>query len=391
MTGSDIRPDPQKVLVLQGGGALGSYQAGVFDSLHCDGYEPDWVAGTSIGAINAAIIAGNAPEDRVGRLMSFWTEISSNLPAAPWISSHPQVRGVYNTASAMTAILFGAPGMFQPRAVPVWASLSTTPDRLGYYDTEPLRASLQRHVDFARINAGGTRLSLGAVNVRTGNFRYFDNAREEIGPEHVMASGALPPGFPAVEIDGEFYWDGGLVSNTPLEHVLSEEQESDLVIFQVDLFSATGALPKTMTAVEERQKDIRYSSRTRLNTDRGLEKHRAKALVRRLLEKLPDHLADDPDVQALRSQAAQHSVTIVQLIHRAAIREGQFKDYEFSRLTMIEHWAAGEADARRTLARKDRFLNAAGPGEMRTFDVSRPVPMHEIEELNGTHVPEAAE
>ncbi|CAM4205576.1 patatin-like phospholipase family protein [Palleronia rufa] len=379
-----------RVLVLQGGDALGSYQAGVFETLHSEGYAPDWVAGTSIGAINAAIIAGNAPEDRVPHLQAFWTAISANVRALPSGGDHPQIRAAYNSASAATALVFGAPGMFRPRIVPSWA-FPGPPDRLSYYDTEPLRASLLELVDFDRINAGETRLNLGAVNVATGNFRYFDSETDTIGPEHVMASGALPPGFPAVEIDGEFYWDGGLVSNTPLEHVLAEDQTNDLMIFQVDLFSAIGAMPRSMRAVEERKKDIRYSSRTRLNTDRGLEKHRAKALVRRPLDKLPPELVDDPDVEALREKSTQHSVTIVQLIHRGVIREGQFKDYEFSRLTMTEHWAAGEADAQRTLAQKERFLNAAAPGEMRTFDVSRPAPLQRTTDPEALDVREDAE
>ena len=348
--------------------------------MHAAGYSPDWVAGTSIGAINAALIAGNAPEDRHDRLADFWSDVSSAGAVIDAFAPAAFLRQSFNTGSALAALCFGASGMFRPRAVPTWCFPATAPDRLSYYDTDPLRRSLERYVDFDRINAGDVRLSVGAVNVASGNVIYFDSRTHRIGPEHIMASGALPPGFPAVEIDGEFYWDGGLVSNTPLDHVLESEKQRDMMIFQVDLFSARGALPATMQDVEEREKDIRYSSRTRLNTDRAVERQRTIATVKRLLDKLPPELAEDADVARLRKAAVQHSVTIVQLIHRGLPHGRNTKDYEFSRPTMREHWAAGVADAVATLAQKDTFQKAARHCGVRTFDVSRPHPLHDADE-----------
>jgi len=220
--------DKQIALVLQGGGALGSYQAGVYKAVAEHGYQPDWVAGISIGAINAAIIAGNAPQDRVARLREFWDQVSS--PSASWLDLPLDVwRDTMRRLSAMSALMFGQPGFFQPNLMRCWTT-GTLPT--SYYDTSDLRDTLERLVDFDRINARETRFSVGAVNVRTGNFAYFDNARQTIRPEHVMASGALPPGFPAIEIDGEFYWDGGLVSNTPLRYILERVPRRSTLVSQ---------------------------------------------------------------------------------------------------------------------------------------------------------------
>jgi NTE family protein len=220
---------------------------------------------------------------------------------------------------------------------------------LSLYDTTPLKAPLERLVDFDRINSGETRLSVGAVNVRTGNFAYFDNTKQTIRAEHIMASGALPPGFPPVEIDGEAYWDGGIVSNTPLQYVLDEQGAETLMVFQVDLFSARGEMPKTVLEAAEREKDIRFSSRTRLNTDMNLSLHRAKVALARLLEQLPPELTELEDLALVRELARENAVSVVQLIYRSKIYEGNSKDYEFSRATMLEHWASGHADVRRTL------------------------------------------
>jgi len=238
--------DKKVALVLQGGGALGSYQAGVYEALSTSEYLPDWVAGISIGAINAAIIAGNAPENRVERLKAFWEGITAPSSLWPILSS---AIGDDRRASSLNALMFGQPGFFSPHPPMHWM-LGTAPT--SYYDTAALKETLERLVDFDRINAGEIRFSVGAVNVRTGNFAYFDNAHITIRPEHVMASGALPPGFPAVEIDGEFYWDGGLVSNTPLQYVIEYIPRRSRLTFQVDLFHASGHRPTNLEEVNER-------------------------------------------------------------------------------------------------------------------------------------------
>src|SRR6202790_4524147 len=254
--------DKKVALILQGGGALGSYQAGVYEALSTSQYLPDWVAGISIGAINAAIIAGNAPAQRVERLQAFWEGITA--PSSLWPVLSSAITGENRRTSSLNSLLFGQPGFSAPRPAMHWL-LGVTPT--SYYDTSALKDTLEQLVEFDRINAREIRFSIGAVNVRTGNFAYFDNAQMTIRPEHVMASCALPPGFPAVEIDGEYYWDGGLVSNTPLQHVLECVPRRSRLTFQVDLFHARGRQPTDLEEVSEREKDIRYSSRTRAPTD----------------------------------------------------------------------------------------------------------------------------
>lgn len=362
---------PVHALVLQGGGALGSYQAGVCEALAETGFGLDWVAGISIGAVNAAIIAGNPPERRTERLREFWSLASSALPWTPPLPGE-RLHSFSNDLSAGWIAAFGVPGFFAPRLPPplFWPPGST--GALSFYDTAPLRRTLERLVDFDRINAGGMRFSVGAVNVRTGNFAYFDNTHQPIGPEHVMASGALPPGLPPIEIEGEHYWDGGLVSNTPLQYVLDEEQARDLTILQVDLFPARGPMPRTVAEAAGREKDIRYSSRTRLNTDANLRIHRAKTALRRLVEVLPPGLIGAADLDLLRENSRENSVTVAQLIYRARPYERSSKDYEFSRASMLEHWAAGRADAARTLLHRDWLDRRRPAGGVATFDLSRP-------------------
>lgn len=332
------------VLVLQGGGALGSYQAGAYEALCRHDFEPNWVAGISIGAINAAIIVGNAREDRLDRLREFWGMVSSTVPWLPQFLDDGG-RSIYNEASSATVLMQGVPGFFRPRVPPMQFLPCGTPQTMSHYETVPLRQTLERLVDFDRINRRETRFSVGAVNVATGNLVYFDNARIRITPEHVMASAALPPAFPAVEIDGQFYWDGGIASNTPLDYVLSEDRKTDLVVFQVDLFSARGPLPTTLLEVAEREKDIRYSSRTRLNTTMNKRILDARRAVRDLLEKLPDELRSDPSAQFLCNALNQNTtVSVIHLINRRKQFDRSSKDYEFSRLTMTENWQAGMAD-----------------------------------------------
>lgn len=358
------------VLVLQGGGALGAYQAGVYEALAEEGLDPGWIAGISIGAINAAIIAGNAPDERLPRLRQFWNRVSSELQLR---LDEPIgfARRAFNEVSAQYAACFGVPGFFTPRVpMPLHPQWPYELGQLSYYDTGPLRSSLLELVDFERINRRDTRFSVGAVNMLTGNFAYFDNAERRIGPEHIMASGALPPGFPPVEIDGEWYWDGGLVSNTPLQYVLDNRPACEMTVFQVDLFSSRGILPRTMADIAQREKDIRYSSRTRLGTDLSKHAHRICAAAKRLARKLPPELRDDPDLAILLNHRPEGAVAVMHLINRARGYESNSKDYEFSRQTVEEHWAAGKADALHSLEHPEWTGRALEPDEIVTFDLA---------------------
>ena len=350
VTSPDARAEEEAILVLQGGGALGAYQAGVFESLSKVYCEPTWVAGISIGAINAALIAGNPAARRVGRLREFWDLVSSALQSPLMgASTTATAREVLNESHASQVMMFGVPGFFKPRFPPAPFQPPGTLEAISYYDTSPLAATLEQLVDFDRINSGAVRLSVGAVNVRSGNFEYFDSAKQTIDVRHIMASGALPPGFAPVEIDGEHYWDGGLVSNTPLQYVLDQPGQRRRVVFQVDLFAARGPLPKTLGEVTEREKDIRFSSRTRLNTTNEMDRQVISQAAQRLIAKLPPELRDDPDVQALSRVRCESAVEVVHLIYRSKHYESQSKDYEFSRLSMQEHWDAGRADMAHTL------------------------------------------
>lgn len=360
----------ETVLVLQGGGALGAYQAGVYEELMRTGHAPDWIAGISIGAVNAAIIAGNPPERRVERLRAFWDLVSSQLLLGP-IGAGEQARSFFNDASASFAVLFGLPGFFEPRMPPAWAYPLGAAQSLSFYDTAPLRRTLTELVDFDLINAKKLRLSVGAVNIRNGNFVYFDNEEQDIRPEHIMASSALPPGFPPVEVDGEFYWDGGLVSNTPLQYVLDEVPRPDMLVFQVDLFSARGLMPRSLFDVSEREKDIRYSSRTRLNTDFARHNQNLRRATHRLLAKLPASLREDADVKLLRSANCDAAVTIVHLIHRRKDYFTQSKDFEFSRHSIDEHWKAGGDDVRRTFRHKAWQNRSKPTDDVTVFDLTR--------------------
>jgi NTE family protein len=338
------------VLVLQGGGALGAYQAGVFEGLAECGALPDWVAGVSIGAINAALIAGNPPERRVERLREFWHRVSAQQPFTPpaWMDS---MRPLFDQMSSATAFLLGVPGFFSPRPVPPFLALDGSIGALSFYDTTPLKATLEELVDFSLINRdSGVRLSLGAVHLSTGNSVYFDSTTTRIGAEHVLASGALPPGFPPVEIDGELYWDGGIVSNSPLWYVLDADSTMNALIFQVDVFSARGEAPKNLAEVQERAKDIQYASKTRFNTNRVKEIEALRGALGRVLGKLPRALHDDPDVKMLAAASKPKAISLVHFINRHHPRATSFKDAEFSRATVTELWQGGLGDVRRAHA-----------------------------------------
>ncbi|APT59762.1 hypothetical protein RGI145_20815 [Roseomonas gilardii] len=363
-------------LLLQGGGALGAYQAGVYEALAEHGIEPTWIAGISIGAINSAIIAGNPAGERVAKLREFWESVTTGSAIwGGWLPHTPlavSLRAAVNQLSAGEVLARGVPGFFSPRLLPPPLQPSGTPGATSWYDTGTLRNTLKHLVDFDRINRREMRLSIGAVNVRTGNFAYFDNASDRIGPEHVMASGALPPGFPAVEIDGEHYWDGGMVSNTPLDWVLSAPSELDTLVFQVDLWSAEGALPGDLMSVAVRMKEIQYSSRTRAATDEFRAKQRLRAAFHVLQRQLPESLRDTPEAKTLAEIADPARYNIVQLIYRSPTYEGQSKDYEFSRRTMEEHWRSGYDNALTTLAHPEVMTLPDDPGGVATYDFLHP-------------------
>ena len=339
-------------LVLQGGGALGAYQAGVYQALHEAGVEPDWISGVSIGAINAAIIAGNRPDKRLERLRQFWDMVTDRKV---WLFT-PEgdvFRKARNATSVMMTTALGQPGFFKPRAMNPHLSLPGSRDATSYYDVQPLHDTLRNLVDFDLLNETGPIFSVGAVNVASGNFIYFDNRTDEIEPEHIMASGALPPAFPMVQIGTDHFWDGGIVSNTPLQHLLDEEAGVDTLVFQVDLFNARGPLPRDIDEVNARRKDIIYSSRTRYNTDVYRRIHTWKRRTYLALAKIPDELLTR-DERVLREQLSDlPDIAILHLIYQQKAYEGHAKDHEFSGTSMREHWQSGYLDTRRTLKRRD--------------------------------------
>ena len=373
------KPLPYDVvaLVLQGGGALGAYQAGVYEGLHEAGIRPNWLAGISIGALNAAIIAGSPEGERVQRLREFWETIcafSIEWPAGEGLANALpfafDISSVRNAIAATRALVHGQPGFFKPRfPSPLWSPFSGDA-ATSFYDTAPLQRTLERLVDFDRLNSGEVRVSVGAVNVRTGNLTYFDTSERRLGAKHFMASGALPPGFPAVEIDGEHYWDGGVVSNTPLSRVLSGEP-CDTLTFQIDLWSAKGRVPNDMMEVSSRQKDIQYSSRTRAITDHMMRMQKMRQALTRTMEKLPASAKNDPEIRAIADLARHRSYNIIHLIYQSKIYEGHSRDYEFGLSAMRKHWQSGLDDIRRTLAEPRRLDRPAPELGMVTHDVHR--------------------
>jgi NTE family protein len=348
------RPDrcDRVALVLQGGGALGAYQAGVYQALHEEGMEPDWVCGVSIGAINSAIIAGNPPEKRLERLQAFWDRITGRK-VWHYTPDGDVYRKARNFTSSYLTTALGQPGFFKPHDMNPWFSPAGAKTATSYYDTTPLRQTLLELVDFDLINARKTHFAVGAVNILTGNFLYFDNRKEVIEPEHVMASGALPPALPMVKIGTDHFWDGGIVSNTPLQHLLDQDDKKNSLVFQVDLFSARGVLPRDIQEVLARHKDIVYSSRTRHNTDIYRRENNLKADLYKALRKISEDQLSDHERAMLDDLANLPEITILQMIYQQKAYEGHAKDYEFSATSMREHWQSGLEDTRRTLKRRD--------------------------------------
>lgn len=376
-------------LMLQGGGALGSYQCGVYEGLHQAGIVPNWFAGISIGAINAAILAGNAPAQRLDRLRAFWERIA--IPAIPFghqlfewqealrrkLPLDKSTLALANAQGALAALAFGQAGFFVPRFPPPYFGSGHVESATSFYDTAPLKSTLEEFVDFDRINAGMVRFSVGAVNVRNGNFAYFDNfdkpgaPRRTIRAEHVMASGALPPAFAPIEIDGEHYWDGGLVSNTPLDHVLSQTPRRDSLVFQIDLWRAQGMLPRNIMEALERQKDIQYSSRTRYGTDVVRRRQDLRTTLYALLKEIPaDHITQEMRTE-LAPWLSDRVYNIIHLIYKTKPFEEQYKDYAFAPSTMAEHWRAGLSDMRNTLLHPQFFVPPSRRVGVVTHDVHR--------------------
>jgi NTE family protein len=378
-TGNDQRfavpqrqiPFEQVALLLQGGGALGAYQAGVYEALAEADLHPDWVAGISIGAINSAIIAGNSPKRRVDALREFWQAVSTSPLGMPYfrhVEFSDDQHQLLNQAHAMNILLFGAPNFFVPRMPPPTIWPPGSPDKTSYYDNAPLRATLEQLVDFDRVNAGEMRFSVGAVDILSGNFIYFDSKTHTIGFEHVAASGSLPPGFPATKIGDSYFWDGGLISNTPLEWVLDARPRRDTLAFQIDLWNARGELPKDMIGVEVRQKEIIYSSRNRAATDRYQYIQKLRIALANLLKRMPEELRESADAKLLLAEADDKVCNIVHLIYRARPYEGIAKDFEFSRRTMEEHWQTGYKNARQSLVNPEVLQLPNRLEGVRTFD-----------------------
>jgi len=338
----------QIVLVLQGGGALGAYQVGVYEALHDAGIEPDWVIGTSIGAINAALIAGNAREERIDRLNAFWSHVEAPATLAgplDWL-------GIGNFVANMTTVMHGIPAFFEPNLAALRGTrASVGVEQAAYYSTEPLRRTLGELVDFDSLRHSGTRLTVGAVNASTGAMRYFDSGKEALAVEHVMASGALPPAFPAVRIDGHPYWDGGIYSNTPIEAVLDDNPRRDSLIFAVNVWHQTGPEPESIWQVMGRQKDIQYASRADSHIARQKQIHRLRHVIRELAKQLPAGKQADAHVKELAAWGCSTTMHVAHLVAPRLEGEDHTKDIDFTRAGVHARREAGYADTMRMIER----------------------------------------
>jgi NTE family protein len=339
----------QIVLVFQGGGALGAYQAGVYQALHEAGIEPDWIIGTSIGAINASLIAGNAPSQRLARLKEFWDRMAHKTiwsGSAAW----PQM---CQTLSYWNTLACGLPGFFEPNLMAFWGThVLLGADRAGYYSTAPLEKTLSDLVDFSLVNRCRPRLTVGAAHVRSSQMKYFDSRDMEIGVKHVMASGALPPAFPAVRIDGELYWDGGILSNTPTEVIFDDNPRRSSLVFAVHMWNPVGAEPETMWEVMHRQKDIQYSSRVATHIARQMQSHRLRHVITELLPYIPEEVRNTDTVRELAGWGCLTRMHVVRLLAPRLANEDHTKDVDFSPTGIRKRWEAGHADTLRAMERK---------------------------------------
>ena len=326
----------QVVLVLQGGGALGAYQVGVYQALHEAGVEPDWIIGTSIGAINAALIAGNKPEDRLARLEEFWRRVKSPQGLLP------QLSGVSEVWSYWSTLLGGISGFFKPNPLAFWSMhFPWGVDHAAFYSTAALRETLAELVDFSIINTGSPRLTVGAANVKTSMMRYFDSRESEIGTEQIMASGALPPAFPAICIDNEYYWDGGILSNTPTEVIFDDYPRRNSLIFAVHLWNPKGPVPRSIWEVLHRQKDIQYSSRIASHISRQQQTHRLRHVISQLVHQMPSELRDNEVVKDLAGYGCVTQMHVMRLLVPRIGNENHTKDIDFSSAGIGARRAAG--------------------------------------------------
>ena len=361
------------VLVLQGGGALGAYQAGVQQGLADHGLQPDWVVGTSIGAINGAIIAGNPPERRTTQLRKFWQSVTqggSLTQAVPW----PALWQPWLSAfQSWQTIAQGIPGFFAPRSPSAWDLQRMVPvDQVGFYDTAPLRQTLLDVIDFDYLNAAHVRLTISAVAVASAQMELFDNTRQKLAPEHIMASGALPPGFPPVVIGGIAYWDGGIYSNTPIDVVLDDSERRDTLCFMIDLWDPTEAEPGSIAQAMTRLKDIQYASRSREHLSDHETMQNLRRAVRTLYERLGDASKNDPELRKLSRLGCRHSIDIVHLIMKASASDDHNKDIDFSAGTLAARWQAGLSDIERALKH---------PGWLNPNSENLGLRVHELEQI----------
>lgn len=359
----EIHENPSKkrvVLVLQGGGALGAFQAGVYEALEKSSYVPNWIAGTSIGAINASIIAGNEPENRLLRLKQFWHEVAQPEYFNLNIDLPDNLRKAINEMQILPIFLMGIPTFFKPRVDSIFNMMSGNFN--SFYDTSPLHDFLNELIDFDYLNKGKIRLSLGATNINTGKIRYFDSKFDKIGPKHIMASGALPPGFPPIEVDGEYYWDGGVYSNTPLSVVLDDAPRVDTLCFMVDLWSPSGEPPNSMDEVKHRQMDIAYSSRSDEHRKEYEDKHNLRRAIRALYQQLPTEKQELPENLTLVALGCVTNMDIVQIEYEQKAWESSTKDADFSAYSINERWKQGIEKTMKMI--KGKKFNKPHPGHI---------------------------
>jgi NTE family protein len=366
-------------LVFQGGGALGAYQAGVFQAIHEANIEVSWICGTSIGAINGALIAGNPPAKRVEKLREFWEAVTKpqiallDFPWVPGVSlfENPHTRYWANKINSLATMMQGAPGFFSARPFPPVNSPAASPSLVSYYDTSPLKTTLAKLVDFDLINSKSMRLSVGAVNVRTGASTYFSNDEQPISVLHILASASLPPGFPPTEIEGEYYWDGAVVSNTPMQHVIDTRQRDSALIFQVDLWDPNGEVPLDISSAFLRATEIHSASRVSISLEQYKKMEKFRNALCSFFDRLPEQYQNDPDARFLEKEARVKAATIVQLKYQSRTHEGSDKTFEFSRGAMEEHWKAGYDDTKLALAEPAVLEPPRHAEALRIFDVQQ--------------------
>lgn len=373
-----VLPFERVVLVLQGGGALGAYQAGVYQAIHEAQIEVDWICGTSIGGINGALIAGSPLERRVERLCEFWEAVTEppipipipNIPWFPELSWKGSGQDHWtDRLSALTSMLYGVPDFFTPRPFPPLISAAEAPDLVSYYDTAPLQAILARLVDFDLINSKPLRFSVAATNARTGAPVYFDSLQHPITSAHIMASASLPPSFPPTKIDGEYYWDGAVVSNSPMQYVIDDASRYTALVFQVDLWDANGEVPLDIPSAYSRSFEIHGATRLNITLEQYKKTQKFRLALAKFLDQLPDASRNDPEVQFLAQEARVRIASLVQLKYQSSRYETATKNFEFSRAAMKERWQAGYDDAKIALGEPRVFELPHITEAARIFDV----------------------